>query len=111
MIKAFDVYKVWYYSRRSPQGHKPGPEAIIHCIIGGRGLNYAGLIIFYKRNLPANYYNTPGRYAVLHYELDRFNDIISMLRQEKPLYIFFDHETRVGGVGNSELEPVGEEES
>lgn len=47
---------------------------------------------------------------VLQYHIDRFNDIISILRYEKPLFIYIYTESLTGGIA-TELEPLGEEES
>lgn len=47
----------------------------------------------------------------LYYGLDKFSDIVTTLRYEKPLYIFFNDNdnTPFGGIKTSP-EPVGEEE-
>lgn len=43
--------------------------------------------------------------------MSRFNDIVGILRQEKPLYLFLNLSNLIGIVATSDLEPVGEEES
>ena len=99
--KDFDAYKIWYYS-----GHPY--EALIYCY---KGTRYVGRIVFFKDDsvMPpnANYSSGPS----IHYGLGRFNDIISILRQEKPLYLFLNLTNLIGIVATDELEPVGEEES
>ncbi len=99
--KDFDAYKVWYYS-----GHPY--EALIYCYQGG---SYVGRIVFFREDSPippnANYSSGPS----IHYPLSRFNDIISILRYEKPLYLFLNLDNLIGIVATAQKEPVGEEES
>jgi len=70
-----------------------------------------GRIIFFKDDVTipdnANYSSGPS----IHYALSRFNDIVGILRQEKPLYLFLNLSNLIGIVATSDLEPVGEEES
>lgn len=97
----FDSYKVFYYTGGSV-------ESMIHCY---QGATYAGRIVFYKddTSIPANanYYFGPS----IHYPLSQFNDLISILRYEKPLFLSLNTSTLQGFVGTSEKEPVGEEEA
>ncbi|MEC4684310.1 MAG: hypothetical protein VST71_01065 [Nitrospirota bacterium] len=99
--KDFDSYKVWYYS-----GHPY--EALIYCYQGG---HYVGRVVFFKEASPippnANYSSGPS----IHYPLSRFNDIISILRYEKPLYLFLNLDNLIGIIATAQQEPVGEEES
>jgi hypothetical protein len=99
--KDFDAYKIWYYS-----GHPY--EALIYCY---QGTTYVGRIVFFKDDsaIPANANFASG--PSIHYSLSRFNDIISILRQEKPLYLFLNLDNLIGIVATDEYEPVGEEES
>lgn len=46
---------------------------------------------------------------LLRFSISRFDDVITTLRYEKPLFIEFDTETGYGGIRTT-LEPVGEEE-
>jgi hypothetical protein len=100
--KDFDSYKVWCYS-----GFQY--EALVHCWKGGIP---AGEIVFFKDDspIPSNESSSNGLPSI-RYPLSRFNDIISILRYEKPFYLFLNLDTLVGIVGTAEQEPVGEEES
>ncbi len=75
------------------------------------GNSYVGRIVFFKdeSTIPdnANYSSGPS----IHYPLSRFNDVINILRQEKPLYLFLNLNNKIGIVATSDREPVGEEES
>ncbi len=95
----FDSYKLWYCS-----GHPY--EALIYVY---KKCSYVGSIIFYKdgTDIPANVsYPEPS----IHFPLSRFNDVMTILREEKPLYLFLNENSRIGMVGTCELEPTGEQE-
>jgi hypothetical protein len=66
-------------------------------------------LYFYPDNvsLPANQSTVNGIY--LNYRLSRFADVMTMLKEEKPLYLYFDTTKKFGYVGTSS-EPVGEQE-
>ena len=41
--------------------------------------------------------------------MSRFDDVITILRYEKPLYLLMTRDL-IGWIGTSDLEPVGEQE-
>jgi hypothetical protein len=45
----------------------------------------------------------------LYFRLARFSDVMTMLKEEKPLYLAFNTDNQVGYIGTSN-EPVGEQE-
>lgn len=98
--KNFESYRIWYYS-----GHPY--EALVYCYQAGA---YVGRIVFFKdaASTPpnANFASGPS----IHYPLSRFNDVITMLRYEKPLYLFLNLDNLIGIVATNDLEPTGEEE-
>lgn len=98
--KDFDSYKIWYSS-----GHPY--DAHIYCYKEG---TYVGRFVFYKdgQNVPPNS-NLPSGPS-LHYPLSRFNDIVSILRYEKPLYLFLNTANNIGHLATSQNEPVGDQE-
>jgi hypothetical protein len=69
----------------------------------------AGIIYFFPDNvpLPANKSTVNGIY--LYYRSNRFADVMSMLRQEKPLHLSLNMTNSSGYIGTS-TEPVGEQE-
>ena len=75
------------------------------------GNSYVGRIVFFKDDstIPsnANYSSGPS----IHYHLKRFNDIILILRYEKPLYLFLNLDNLIGILATGDKEPVGEEET
>jgi hypothetical protein len=95
----FDSYKLWYCSGQPY-------EALIYVY---KECAYVGSIIFFKdgADVPANVsYPEPS----IHFPLSRFNDVMTILREEKPLYLFLNDNSKIGMVGTSELEPTGEHE-
>lgn len=97
----FDSYKIWHYS-----GHSH--EALIHCFHGGVCV---GEISFFKDDMPMPTNQITRNRPCINYPISRFNDIISILRYEKPLCIFLNLSNNIGIVATSDQEPVGEEES
>lgn len=99
--KNFDSYKIWYYN-----GHPY--EALIYCYKANK---YVGRMVFFKdgSSIPtnANYASGPS----IHYSLNRFNDILGILRYEKPLYLFLNLNNFIGHLATEDYEPAGEEES
>ena len=98
--KDFDSYRLWYYS-----GDKL--LAVIHCY---KGTVFVGRISFFREGDPvppnANLPNGPS----IHFPSRSFNDVINILRQERPLYLFLNLETLGGTVANTHFEWTGEEE-
>jgi len=102
----FTRYVVYYISGSSPAIGLP-QDAEIDCFTdkGER----AGIIYFYPDSvaLPSNQNTINGIY--LYYRLSRFADVMTMLKEEKPLYLYFDSARKSGYVGTNS-EPVGEQE-
>ncbi len=100
VTKPFDSYKLWYYSHFNP-------EAIIYCY---KGRLQVGQINFYNdASVPQNSSKTFG--PEINYPISKFNDVITILKEEKPLCLFLSTHTGVGIVSTAEKEPVGEEET
>lgn len=95
----FDGYKIWYYS-----GHPY--EALIYVY---KGTTYNGRIVFFKDSAPIPP-NASYPEPSIHYPLSRFNDVINILREEKPLYLFLNLDNKIGILGTTDTEPAGEEE-
>jgi len=97
ITKRFDSYKIWYYS-----GHSTA--AYIQCY---DGLRPSGSISFYKDDdtVPPNNRDN----FKIHYPISQFDDVIKILRYEKPLYLLMTRDL-IGWIGTSDQEPVGEQE-
>jgi hypothetical protein len=75
--------------------------------------NYVGILFFLPNGaiLPHDYFETTYSYAVLHYHLDDFQNVLDMLRNEQPFYLLY----KGSGPGfenciQSSAEPIGENE-
>jgi hypothetical protein len=96
--------------------------ALYHSACGNLATNYIvcynagsvqGQICFYpKGQVLASTVSSTGFFS-LGYEIDRFHDIITTLRYEKPIYIilFWDANNVITtGYVSTSLEPIGEQE-
>lgn len=84
-------------------------SAIIQCSGGGSS---KGSLYFYKEGttIPVSYRSGSGT-LILNFRENQLTDVLATLRQEKPLYIWFDDSgsTLAGGLIASH-EPIGEAE-
>lgn len=100
----FDSYKFWYYSSFSY-------EALIYLYKAGE---LVGRIVFIKdsEELPENGMASPFGTPVpsIHLHVSRFNDVVNILREEKPLHLFLNIDHKIGILATDDFEPVGEEE-
>jgi hypothetical protein len=106
--KTFDKYSALYHAGRSLQNGEAGADIVCY---NANGNNRVGLIRFFKDQsiMPANQLGSDGT-ITLYYEMSRYNDVVTTLRYEKPLYLAVNTKTGFGYLGCGELEPVGEEE-
>jgi hypothetical protein len=104
--KQFDSYKIWYYSAFSY-------EALIYCYSSGK---FVGRMVFFNDNetIPQNGIMNPfgpsSDEPTIHFSISKFNDIINILRFEKPLYLFLNTTNWIGILATDNLEPTGEQE-
>jgi hypothetical protein len=98
--KPFDSYKIWYYSDFTY-------DALIYCY---NGSSYAGRLAFIADDKPLPENKMWSNQPSLYYHTSKFEDIIDILRNEGPLYLYFNDNNNVGILATSQKEPVGEEE-
>jgi hypothetical protein len=100
---SFDAYRVRYLSRSVT-----GPE--IDCLHRG---DLVGRLVFHEEDaeMPANELlaEGDGGAVCLHFRLSQFPHLIDLLREEKPLYLWFSEASGEGAVMTG-AEPVGEGE-
>lgn len=96
-----EKYKVVVYGKDATGGNL---AAYIHCYHNGKNVMTCE---FYEdgSTLPENR-NAGGRVG-LAYPWSRFDEVMDVLRNEKPLYFGFIESTKVGYISTQE-EPVGE---
>ena len=97
----FNLYRVYYYS--APQYNW---DVRIDLYSSGAAV---GTLLFMKQgqSIPANMVS--GGIPRLHYSIRDFPAMMSMLREEKPLFINLNETNGIGSVSTSD-EPVGEQE-
>jgi hypothetical protein len=83
-------------------------EAKINCYKNNK---LVGEIRFYKDDFNIPVSNIQDGILKINFPISRFNDVITILRYEKPLYIVVNTQHNFGGVANTSKEPIGEEET
>jgi hypothetical protein len=103
----FTQYVVYYIAGASAAAGMP-QDAEIDCFDGAG--NRAGAIYFHSGSsrLPKNQNTVNGIY--LYFRMARFSDVMTMLKDEKPLYLALNTDNQVGYIGTSS-EAVGEQEA
>jgi hypothetical protein len=106
VTRNFTRYTVYYISGSSPAvGVAQSAEIDCFTTDGQR----AGIIYFYTDDIPLPENSDTVNGIYLHYRLSRFADVMTMLKEEKPLHLSFYPDRKTGEVGTS-WEPVGEQE-
>ena len=49
--------------------------------------------------------------VTIYFVLSRFNDVVTILREEKSLYLYANNSTKVVYITTTNIKPIGEEES
>jgi hypothetical protein len=108
VIKPFDKY-VLYYISPSGSGPQVGVPQLAEIDCFNKREGRAGIIYFFPdgTNLPQNTSTINGIYIYFH--LSCFNDVITILREEKPLNLAFNEEKKIAYIQTS-TEPIGERE-
>jgi hypothetical protein len=104
--KQVDSYRIAYNS----DNHQPVPRMSAYIHLSDKDNNSIGTLRFVDESpLPKNIINQDVTFDIF-YHIDRFNDIINILRYEKPLWVSIDTQFKSGQI-QAIREPVGEEES
>ena len=101
MTTEFDAYRLYYHS--APQ-YSWQSRAYLY-----KSGAYVGSLFFMKEgvNIPANI--EVGGKPRLYFPSSKFEEIMNVLRHEKPLYITLVASNGIGTISTSN-EPIGEEE-
>ena len=94
----FDSYEITYFTKEYPF------MATLYLYQAGK---WVGGIFFVPDGAPIPH--GADNQPILYYPLSRFNDVITILREEKPLYIIVY--ATGGGYLATTKEPVGEQEA
>ena len=111
--KAFDRYEIKIFG---------GNKERVGLLMCYSGESFVGRIDFYAEGttIPQDYLwhpNPVGEYVVLQMPMNRFESVVSIVRNEKPLQLYIDVNRGIGAMtkgygylATSEKEPIGEEE-
>lgn len=104
IIEEFTTYKVFLYSDHSDENADTGIQIKLES-----GIAY---LHFMRSNMPDNRIVDKGNFHDYHVyiALDKFPFYIDILRNEKPLYFYYNLDDNLSYITTSD-EPVGEEES
>jgi hypothetical protein len=102
----FSKYVVYYISGSSPMIGL-AQDAEIDCFTDDN--KRAGGIFFLPDNVPLPQNANTINGIQLYYRTNRFSDVMTILKEEKPLYLCFNKNNLSGYVGTY-TEPIGEQE-
>jgi hypothetical protein len=104
VVKPFDSYKIKYLSDTYSGISK------VFAAISCYNANQIVGVLWFVDTYPIPYTNTlyDKDLIKIHYHTSHFNDIIGILRYEKPLKLEFDTDKEEGSVLTLTFEPVGE---
>lgn len=103
IARDFDSYKIYYSNNEGPP---PRTRAEIHCLRHGQ---FVGFMEFFDDGDRIPDPKLVNERIVLAFKLSRFNDVVCILRQEKPLHLLLNLDANAGWLATSEAEPVGEQ--
>jgi hypothetical protein len=100
VYKPIDGYRLWYYGKNSH-----------HILIQTYHENaYVGSLTFRNsQSIPDNELDAAG-YIRLSFHKDDYANLVDMLRNEKPLFMWINPANLIGGIATDSTEPVGEGE-
>jgi hypothetical protein len=98
----FNRYRMYYYSA-------PQYSWDVRIDLRMTGGDNVGTLLFMKagQTIPAN--TSVGGFTQIHYSISHFPAIMSMLREEQPLFLNLNTTNGIGTISTSD-EPVGEQE-
>ncbi len=103
MNQRFDSYAITYIG--GPK--KPKLRgAYVYCF---NGSNTVGLLQFFVESADVEQNSYDGQKIIISYDITRFKDVLQILQQEKPLYLYYDN-SGYAYVGTWDKEPTGEQE-
>ena len=105
---AIDGYALRLWSSRSTTNLSPGTA--VSGIYLYEGNKYRGYVYFFPdgTSLAAPVYDSTNGRVFLHFNLSQFHSTMDLLRNEKPIYLYYVSPTHAAL--RSGKEPVGEEE-
>ena len=102
VVKGFDSYQVQYTSSK-----EHAPLASISCF---DGTTWVGLLEFWSSSADVRAPFLWNDRIVLSFTLARFHDVLDVLRNERPLQLYFNPAGKWASILTKDMEPVGEAE-
>jgi hypothetical protein len=93
-----DFYKIWYFGKND---HRIQIQVY-------QGNDYVGSLSFTDAGEIPDNEVLEGKFVRLTFHKEDYLNIIDLLRNEKPLFIWINEDNLIGGIATDELEPVGE---
>jgi hypothetical protein len=109
----FDRFMVLYSSLdlgdKNPQTNGTKSAATIVCYQGNQ---LVGVLSFHERQPPPvnSYRGSRVPHINLNFHISRFNEIMNLIRYQRPLTIWFDVSRSDGGLSSGEIEDIGQQE-
>lgn len=100
VYKPIDGYQIWYYGKNSHH---------LYIQVYNSGV-YQGSLTFHDiATIPDNELDGAGHIRLSFHKTD-YPNIVDMLRNESPLFIWINPTNKIGGIATESTEPVGEGE-
>ena len=94
-----DAYKIWYYGKNQ---HRVQIQIY-------QDAEYVGSLDFREGESQSNEV-IDGKFVRMGFHKSDYQNIVDLLRNESPLFIWMNETNLIGGIATDELEPVGEGE-
>ena len=95
-----DAYKVWFYTHN---------KSLIQVQVYN-GANYIGTLNFVETDLIQQNMEDSHGLIQLYFIKNDYSLIMDLLRNEKPLFLWYNQDAKTGGIVTDEKESIGEGE-
>jgi hypothetical protein len=106
IIKNFDSYRIKFWGFNRKGSSDAGRTSVTISLFDGNVL--VGHLNFHDYPLSLNLYE--NNVVTMNFHISYFNDMIDLLRYEKPLQLHFEDRKLGGNIQTISHEPVGEQE-
>ena len=108
ITKDFDTYQIKYASRKVQASS--GLSTLYAVITLQSGTNHLQVGTIWFLDTPLQDSSYTNNVITMYLDISRFNDIITLLRYEKPFRMYFDDSKKEASIQSFSHEPVGEQE-
>jgi len=108
ITKDFDTYQIKYASRKVQAS---SCLSTLYAVITLQsGTNHVQVGTIWLLDTPLQDSSYTNNVITMYLDISRFNDIITLLRYEKPFRMYFDDSKKEASIQSFSHEPVGEQE-